>query len=79
MAEPLAYFGAADQAHPWDEWLDGRPWLLEHGADYKATSNSFRATINAAAKRRGGKVRTRQVDGGIVIQFYAESPADPLL
>jgi hypothetical protein len=73
------------EAYPYDQWLDGQIWQLEAGSDYQAKSNSMMTNIRQAAVKRGLKVRTRFVDGGIVVQAFTpevakvepEAPARP--
>jgi hypothetical protein len=80
MAEVLDDFGHKDTKYPWSEWLDGRPWHLVEGEDYEVSTTSFRGSAWVAAKRRGGRVRSRCVDDGVVVQFQPSSSTDdPLL
>ena len=59
--------------HAWDKWLDGQVWRLEHGDDFRAKPRTFVANARLQAKRRGGRVRTRLLDGEVVVlQFRAE-------
>ena len=59
--------------YPWDEWLDGSPWQLTPGEDFKAKVPTVLASARAQAKRRGGRVRTRTLMNGeretLVLQF----------
>lgn len=54
--------------YPWDEWLDGRAWKLEGGKDFKQKPETFRMAVRTVAKRRGLKVKTRQVGKDVFIQ-----------
>lgn len=59
--------------HPWSEYLDGRVWELTPGEDFTAKVPTFKASAQAQAKKRGGRVRTRTLREGdretLVIQF----------
>ncbi len=45
--------------YAWDEWLDGRVWLLRKGEDYTTTTPSMRASAAKAARGAGKRLRTR--------------------
>jgi hypothetical protein len=79
MAEVLDEFGRNDTVYPWRHWFDGRPWRLVQGEDFERSSVSFRCTAYAAAKQRGGRVRTRLVDRGLIIQYQPPGSDEPLL
>ena len=87
MAKKLNEFPGGDiptrAKYPWDEWLDGSPWLLRKGEDYLTNTDSFRAVANKAARDRARKLKTRTVkdkDGeGIAIQALSGfQPNDPI-
>lgn len=44
--------------YPWDEWLDGKVWELEIGADFYSSRESFRHAAGEAGRRRGFQVQT---------------------
>ena len=79
MARTLEKFpqvrGAA--RYPWDEWLDGRVWELVPGEDFQAKVTTLKANAQIQAKKRSGRVRTRQIRSGdrqmLVLQFVRES------
>lgn len=48
---PLLVKGSAE--HPWDEWLNGKAWLLKKGEDYTCTTRSFIGNARGVAKTRG--------------------------
>jgi hypothetical protein len=79
MARILDSFPAlpSQARHPWNEWLDGQVWRLEHGEDFQAKSRTFVQNARAQAKRRGGRVKTRfLVENGresVVLQFRAQA------
>ena len=80
MAKTLSEFpsdhtGGRPESYPWDQWLDGQPWLLTNGEDYKTTTKQFRGAAEAAARRKGlwirGQVQKKSgLVYGIVIQAY---------
>ena len=75
MAKTLSEFpsdhtGGRPEMYPWDQWLDGRPWLLTNGEDYKTTTKQFRNAAEAAARRKGLWIRGQVQKNGIVIQAY---------
>ena len=51
-------FGKAKFKYPWDSWLDGGIYRLEHGKDFQGEVESMRVNIYTAAKRIGIRVRT---------------------
>lgn len=55
--------------YPWDEWLDGSVWELEPGSDFKVELDSMRSLAISAAKRQGGKLKTRVTGGKLYIQY----------
>lgn len=44
--------------YPWDEWLDGSTWLLEHGEDFTVAAETMRVMVYQNATKRGLKVTT---------------------
>lgn len=68
--------------YPWAEWLDGDPWALEIGVDFKGKVETFRANAIVHAKKRGGRVRTRIVRSEgerpdvLYVQFYRDADAE---
>jgi hypothetical protein len=64
---------AAASRYPWDELLDGDPWELVSGVDFRSKPTTLIANARLQAKRRGGSVRTRFLQNGdhasVVIQF----------
>ena len=69
MAERVDDF--PDQAGPYDEWLDGSVWKLEEGVDYKRR-DTLRSALSQTARRRGGRTKTKYVDGHLYVQFIAD-------
>ena len=78
MARTLETFPSVrgETRYPWDEWLDGRVWELVAGEDFTAKSTTLKANAQLQAKKRNGRVRTRQLAHGdrqtVVLQFKAE-------
>ena len=58
--------------YPWDKWLNGKPWEMVKGIDYKCGDQGFMAAAATAARNRDLKIRTQRVDGGVVIQAFRE-------
>lgn len=59
--------------YPWEEWLDGRVFLLRKGEQYNTGTETMRAVASSAAKKAGKKLRskiTKDEDGceALVIQ-----------
>ena len=55
--------------YPWNQWFDGRKWMLVSGDDFEISPKDFRTVAHRAAKRLGGRVRSNTVEGGMIIQF----------
>lgn len=56
--------------HELERYLDGSPWELTRGEDFRGRIASCVSTARELAKARGGRLRTRKIDDGtIVIQF----------
>jgi hypothetical protein len=76
MAEELDEFpgGPTKSRFPWDDWLNGKPWLHQRGEVYEVKTTSLRVSAFREAASRGLKIRTRIVNdnGGeaLVIQAY---------
>jgi hypothetical protein len=66
----------APRKYPWDEWMDGSCWLLNAGVDYTTATRVFQATVFKHAERHGYTVSTKQVEGGIAIQFTKPEPEE---
>ena len=68
VVEGLPDGGSRSEKHRYDEWFDGRVWLLEP-EDHPGTSQLAMAqTIRAAARRRGIKAVTMRRPEGIYVQ-----------
>lgn len=59
-------------------WLDGQPWVLEPGVDYRADTQLHSARINAhnIAKRWGKKLETRVHEGKVYVQAVEDERED---
>ena len=84
MAKTLSEFpsdhtGGRPELYPWDQLLDGQPWLLTNGEDYKSTTKQFRGAAEAAARRKGLWIRGQVQKNGIVIQAYTKQGRVPLI
>ena len=64
--------GTGGSKYPWDQWLNGKPWKLMRGKDFDRAADSLRASVSAAAKRRGMTCRmTKPDDKTLIIQAFA--------
>lgn len=75
MARKLEHFPAVSASrYPWHDLLDGNPWELTQGEDFKCKPMTFINNARSQAKRRGGTTRSRLFQNGdrttVVIQFY---------
>lgn len=79
MARTLETFPVprGQMRYPWDEWLDGRVWELVAGEDFTAKVPTLKANAQLQAKKRNGRVRTRQLREGerqkVVLQFRRDA------
>lgn len=56
--------------YPWDEWFDGRVWVLsQEDGDFDVDVESFRSTVKAAAIRRGHRVITQSDPSGGILRI----------
>lgn len=75
MARKLdAFPGLSTRRYPWEEWLNGEVWQLFPDEDFAAKTRTIVAGARTRAKRMGGTVRTRLLQGedgreSIVLQF----------
>lgn len=60
--------GSQGTQYDWDTLLSGDIYQLEEGKDFTCKASTFSTLARAAAKRKGLKLQTGKVDGGIVIQ-----------
>jgi hypothetical protein len=58
--------------YPWERWLDGRIWRLEHGVDFKSTAAKFQIAAWRAAKDRGLKLTTQRNGDVVHIQAHCQ-------
>ena len=71
MAEPIDNFipphrGRPEQ-YPYDDWFDGRTWLLESGKDFQVPVKTMIRTIRKRADRRGFECMIHKQGPNIVI------------
>jgi hypothetical protein len=60
--------------HDWDLLLDGSIWELKRGEDFDGKPKTFIANARLQARKRGGGVRTRLLEGEtVVLQFRGMS------
>ncbi len=71
MAQILESYGfkkvGREAKYPYDQWLDGQIWKLQHMVDFECQPHGLRQSFYAAAKRRGIKVRVSILPNGDVI------------
>lgn len=58
--------------YPWSQWLDGQPWELTRGEDFRISIHSFRTMAARAARQKGGRIRSCVVDGKLIVMFVIE-------
>lgn len=72
MAKQLeSYKFVADRrrVYDWDNWFNGKPWMLVLGTDFKCAQKSMTSGIYREARQRGLAVRIDRLDSGdLVIQ-----------
>ncbi len=62
--------------YPFDDWLDGRVWLLRYQSDFTCLAMSMQSLVYAAARVRGVNVSTMLVgygpdwSGAVLVQAY---------
>jgi hypothetical protein len=56
--------------YPWDDWTDGRVWLLRDNADFTCMPKSIRSQVAKIASKRGLQLASRLLDGGVLVQAY---------
>jgi len=56
--------------YPWDQWFDGREWVLRQGKEFSlCTARRMAAVVYIIAERRGVKVRVNALpDGDVIVQ-----------
>lgn len=69
---------ARTRSYPWDQWFDGRIYLLSPGEDFEpGQAVSMERVIRTSANRRRIRVSVRiQEDGTIVMQKREDNPDD---
>ena len=69
---PSPHLRGRTEKYPFDEWFDGKAYLLVQGEDFQNKVSSMRTNLISAAKRRGIKIRTVLTPEGIAVQKKAE-------
>jgi hypothetical protein len=84
MARQLDEFPQAqpqDGKYPWTDWMNGHPWALVPGEDFKTKIGSMRQTCAKAAQRRGLDLKTMVMREGttdiLVVQFTDPKKTTP--
>ena len=66
-AEAILNRSGKPYIYPWDEWLNGKWWLLKEGKDYHSSTEGFRQRIYRKQKK-WGRIRTRIIGKTILIK-----------
>lgn len=56
------------EKYPYDEWLDGKIYQLDAGADFEGKVTAFSTSIRQAAGRRNLKVNLVTLENGVAVQ-----------
>lgn len=62
----------AHSKYPWNEWLNGSPWMIKRGEDFECSQLTMAQNLRTRAHRenRGVTVRSeRSGDGALYFQF----------
>ncbi len=65
--------------YPWENWLDGRVWLLVESKDFTCRPQSMRSQVRKAALAGGQQVTTRvsvPLVGDPTMLLFQAFPAD---
>jgi hypothetical protein len=79
MARKLdAFPGLSTRRYPWEEWLNGEVWQLFPDEDFTSKTPTLVAGARIRAKKMGGTVRTRLLQGedgreSLVLQFVGSA------
>jgi hypothetical protein len=68
MVEEMPGYGQRGSKYPWDEWLNGKVWLLVPGTDFDLSITSMQSSVTNAARSRGIKITMRKREEGLYIQ-----------
>ena len=61
MTDPPHVFAVhAWRRYPWDQWANGRSWLLRLGIDYSVSTASFIRHARRVAAKRGCRLFTAE-------------------
>lgn len=55
--------------YPWDEWINGNPWVATRGEDFHVACANFVATLHQKATSRGITVKTSTTGDKVTFQF----------
>ena len=53
--------------YPWEQWLNGKWWLLKEGEDYYSSTKGFRQRLYRK-QNKWGRIRTRVIGKTILIK-----------
>ncbi len=73
---PINFTAGRRSKYPWEQWLDGDPWILTPGEDFTTTAEAFQSAVWRASNARGVKTRT-MIDGDkLYLQAFAAEAED---
>ena len=56
--------------YPWDKWLDGQVWELNHGEDFLVDPAQMRRNVYSAVWARGLAVQTHRKGKKLIVQAF---------
>jgi hypothetical protein len=63
--------------YPWDEWLDGRIWVLRRGEDFACDVETIRSGAKKRLRKKGMTIRTRiHEEGDVLVMQVVPKGAD---
>jgi len=67
----------AKSKHDWAALLSGEIIQMEEGTDFTCKTQTLMTLARSAAKKRGLKLRSTKVEGGVVLQAYKDGEPEP--
>lgn len=58
--------------YPWQRWMDGSAWRIEHGKDFDVPPASMAAMLRNRAMREKVPVRTSTLENAVEFQFFLD-------
>jgi len=69
--QPLRPKRQGKPKYPWQDWLNGEPWLLYAGEDFTCQSDSLVSSAAKFAQRNGFAVRSSISEDGLIVSLQA--------